>query len=194
MFGNINQEKNNNLNKNDNNIHPNPKIVDAFESDLTREEKSNSSFSLNFLQEQTKHSEKTPDRQHDQVSKAFDTNDHSNNVIKPDSSLNNDGSMISLSSMNSKSSDTVTMEILPEWVKLEAHVIVTTNSVKNKRGYIKFIGKTKFNNGIWIGVELEDSVGKNDGSVDNISYFTCPKNKGVFVRHDKLSQVKNRDI
>lgn len=198
MFGNINQETNN-LERHDKIVYSNPKITDAFEIELNKEEKTNSSFSLNFLQEQNKQTEKRSDRQQDQVLEAFDTKDNSNNVIKPDSNLNIDGSMLSLSSMNSetaksKSSNAFTKENLPEWVKLEAHVIVTTNSVKNKRGYIKFIGETEFRKGLWIGVELEENVGLNDGSVEDIRYFTCPINKGVFVRHDKLFPVNNRDF
>jgi hypothetical protein len=77
----------------------------------------------------------------------------------------------------------------PEWVKQGAHVIVSTNSVQNKTGHIRYIGATKFGTGVWIGVELEQKYGKNDGSVKGDRYFTCPDEHGVFVRVDKLSSV-----
>ena len=82
---------------------------------------------------------------------------------------------------------------IPDWVKENAHVIVSTNSVMNKPGYIRFIGPAKFNpEGIWIGVELEQPFGKNDGSLKGVTYFKCPENRGVFVRADKLSLVVNK--
>ncbi len=84
------------------------------------------------------------------------------------------------------------MEALADWVKLDAHVIVSTNSVQNKRGHIRYIGATNFGAGVWIGVELEQKFGKNDGRVKDKRYFTCPEDKGVFVRVDKLSPVVNR--
>ena len=79
---------------------------------------------------------------------------------------------------------------LSEWMCLGAHVIVSTNTIQNKPGYIRFIGKTKFAHGIWIGVELEQEFGKNDGSLKGIRYFRCEENRGTFVRPDKLSLVK----
>ena len=84
------------------------------------------------------------------------------------------------------------IEALPEWIKLNAHVIVSTNTVQNKRGHVRYIGSTKFGAGVWIGVELEMKFGKNDGSVKGEKYFACGEEKGVFVRADKLSLVVNR--
>lgn len=82
-------------------------------------------------------------------------------------------------------------EELADWMCMGAHVIVSTNSIQNKPGYIRFIGKTKFAHGMWIGVELEQEFGKNDGSLKGVRYFRCNENYGTFVRADKLSLVKN---
>jgi hypothetical protein len=82
-----------------------------------------------------------------------------------------------------------TNEDIPAWIKENVCVIVTTNSVMNKRGHVRFIGPTKFGTGTWIGVELDQSAGKNDGSVKGVRYFSCVENRGVFVRADKLTQV-----
>ena len=58
----------------------------------------------------------------------------------------------------------------------------------NKRGYIQFLGETKFAPGQWAGVVLDDAVGKNDGSVSGVRYFQCEPKRGVFARPDKLSR------
>lgn len=44
--------------------------------------------------------------------------------------------------------------------------------------------------GTWIGVELDTPMGKNDGTVQNITYFTCKPKHGIFVRGDKLIHDK----
>lgn len=55
------------------------------------------------------------------------------------------------------------------------------------RGIVKFSGATSFSAGKWIGIELFESNGKNDGSINGIKYFNCKPQHGVFVRP---SQVK----
>ncbi|GJJ08433.1 hypothetical protein Clacol_002649 [Clathrus columnatus] len=55
------------------------------------------------------------------------------------------------------------------------------------RGVVRFIGATQFSPGKWIGIELSEPKGKNDGSVMGVAYFSCKMNHGVFVRP---SQVK----
>lgn len=55
------------------------------------------------------------------------------------------------------------------------------------RGVVRFSGATSFMAGKWIGIELYEPNGKNDGSVGGVSYFTCPQGYGIFVR---ASQIK----
>lgn len=55
------------------------------------------------------------------------------------------------------------------------------------RGIVRFCGATSFSQGKWIGIELFEPNGKNDGSVQGVKYFNCKPNCGVFVRP---SQVK----
>lgn len=47
---------------------------------------------------------------------------------------------------------------------------------------VRFIGQPLFAAGEWVGVELEDESGKNDGSVQGERYFECKMGKGMFVR------------
>ncbi|KAI9304320.1 hypothetical protein BJ944DRAFT_163813 [Cunninghamella echinulata] len=53
-------------------------------------------------------------------------------------------------------------------------------------GTVKYVGPVSFADGIWVGVELDRRVGKNDGSVDGERYFSTSPNRGVFVRSDDL--------
>lgn len=59
------------------------------------------------------------------------------------------------------------------------------------RGVVRFVGGTKFSSGKWVGIELSEPKGKNDGSVMGVTYFSCKMNYGVFVR---ASQVKVIDV
>ncbi|KAJ1911800.1 hypothetical protein IWQ60_009966 [Tieghemiomyces parasiticus] len=56
-----------------------------------------------------------------------------------------------------------------------------------KNGTVRYIGKTKFAPGFWVGVEYDEPLGKNDGSIDGEQYFTCASKHGAFVRPDKVT-------
>ena len=66
--------------------------------------------------------------------------------------------------------------------KKDDRVIVSGNKV----GIVKYIGTTEFAEGIWIGVELDQPNGKNDGSVQGKRYFMCQPNYGVFAPLSKI--------
>jgi dynactin 1 len=55
-----------------------------------------------------------------------------------------------------------------------------------RNGIIRYAGHTQFAPGLWIGVELDDATGKNDGSVGGHRYFDCPMGYGMFVRPTAL--------
>ncbi|KKA30890.1 hypothetical protein TD95_004079 [Thielaviopsis punctulata] len=55
---------------------------------------------------------------------------------------------------------------------------------------VRFVGETAFAAGVWVGVELEDATGKNDGSVQGERYFKCAMGKGMFLRPTALTIIK----
>ncbi|XP_028999228.1 kinesin-like protein KIF13B isoform X2 [Betta splendens] len=75
-------------------------------------------------------------------------------------------------------------ETLPDWLMEGACVTVGNN----KPGTVRYIGVTQFAEGVWVGVELDTPVGKNDGSVGGHRYFHCKPGYGVLVRPDRLSR------
>ena len=54
--------------------------------------------------------------------------------------------------------------------------------VAGKPGTVRFFGETQFGAGEWVGVELDAPDGKIDGKVNEVQYFTCAPNHGLFVR------------
>nr|ADD24033.1 CAP-Gly domain-containing linker protein 1 [Lepeophtheirus salmonis] len=72
---------------------------------------------------------------------------------------------------------------LPEWMIIGEIVTIRPNFAS---GSIAFLGTTEFASGLWVGIVLDSSIGKNDGSVKGVRYFNCPHKRGVFVRPDKV--------
>lgn len=63
-------------------------------------------------------------------------------------------------------------------------------TVTGVRATIRFIGSTQFAEGEWIGVELDEEKGKNNGSVQGVRYFECPAQTGMFVRKTALTLLE----
>ncbi|KAH0442264.1 hypothetical protein CcaCcLH18_01702 [Colletotrichum camelliae] len=58
-----------------------------------------------------------------------------------------------------------------------------------RTGIVRFVGATHFASGDWVGIELEDDSGKNDGSVQGERYFDCGMGHGMFVRPTTLAII-----
>lgn len=54
---------------------------------------------------------------------------------------------------------------------------------------VRFVGETMFAPGVWVGVELDDGSGKNDGSIKGEQYFECAMGNGMFVRPSAVTVV-----
>ena len=50
----------------------------------------------------------------------------------------------------------------PDWIKLGSRAVIKDKGIE---GTVRFIGGTEFAPGLWVGVELDESKGKNNGTV-----------------------------
>ncbi|XP_069029075.1 CAP-Gly domain-containing linker protein 4 isoform X4 [Embiotoca jacksoni] len=60
-------------------------------------------------------------------------------------------------------------------------------SSANEMAFIRYLGTADFAPGLWLGLELRSSKGKNDGSVGGRRYFTCRPGHGVLVRPSRVT-------
>jgi CAP-Gly domain-containing linker protein 3/4 len=59
-----------------------------------------------------------------------------------------------------------------------------------RKGIVRFVGETTFSPGsTWYGIELCKPAGKNDGSVDNVRYFECEPNHGLFAPGTRIARL-----
>ena len=71
-------------------------------------------------------------------------------------------------------------------IQLGARCIVGEDS--QRRGSVRFIGQVDDlpGGGLWVGVQYDEPVGKNDGSVAGKRYFDAGKNRGGFIRPERV--------
>jgi hypothetical protein len=63
---------------------------------------------------------------------------------------------------------------------------------ENKRGTVRFVGATQFAAGEWVGIELDDADGKNDGAVQGVRYFECAPQHGLFCPAAKVKAAPEK--
>ena len=78
-------------------------------------------------------------------------------------------------------------------LKIGDRVLVKTSTGDSTRqAEVMFVGKIEqIAPGYWIGVQYDEPVGKNDGSVQGIRFFDCAPDHGGFLRPDKISPDPN---
>ncbi|XP_034952546.1 restin homolog isoform X4 [Chelonus insularis] len=102
--------------------------------------------------------------------------------ISPEGRLNK-----SLSPSLNASTTSLSSSAIHRDIKIGDRVIVSS-SQGSKTGILRFMGETEFAAGEWCGVELDDPVGKNDGSVAGKRYFECRPKHGLFAPVHKVSR------
>lgn len=70
---------------------------------------------------------------------------------------------------------------------LQVGAVVTVTD--GREATVRFLGATEFSEGHWVGIELADATGKNDGEVKGVRYFTCEPGFGMFVRPSAIASV-----
>jgi dynactin 1 len=60
---------------------------------------------------------------------------------------------------------------------------------EERRGIIRWLGRGAFAAGDWVGLELPDDNGKNDGSVKGERYFECAPGHGMMIRPEAISAI-----
>jgi tubulin-folding cofactor B len=73
----------------------------------------------------------------------------------------------------------------PEGIEPGQRCEVELPDHSHHRGVVRYVGKTGTTKGFWIGVQLDEPFGKNDGSLNGKKYFECDENFGIFVRPAK---------
>lgn len=74
------------------------------------------------------------------------------------------------------------------WTAIAMDARCRVGGSDTKRGRVAFVGDVAEIPGVgpWVGVILDEPVGKNDGSVGGKRYFSCNSSCGVFVRAEKV--------
>ena len=70
----------------------------------------------------------------------------------------------------------------------EVFVVGQRISIPGKDGALgctRFVGQTSFMDGTWVGVELDAPIGKHDGTVDGVRYFSCKPLHGLMLRPER---------
>ena len=74
--------------------------------------------------------------------------------------------------------------------KFQVGETVLVGRTNKQLGVIRYSGPTAFGEGDWVGLELQNAVGRTDGSVNGVTYFKCAANKGIFVKASILVKAR----
>ncbi|BHF81555.1 CAP-Gly domain-containing linker protein 4 [Sparganum proliferum] len=63
------------------------------------------------------------------------------------------------------------------------------SQVTGRMGHLRYCGPVCFASGIWVGVELDEAYGKNNGTVNGVQYFDCAAKHGIFAPIGRVYKV-----
>lgn len=56
------------------------------------------------------------------------------------------------------------------------------------RGEVQYVGKVPdMGEGYFVGIQLDEPFGKNNGTFNGVKYFECLAKYGIFVRPDEIN-------
>ena len=66
---------------------------------------------------------------------------------------------------------------------------------KGCKGVVRFMGSVDFVDDMseWLGVELDQPLGRHDGTVQGVRYFAAGRDRGVFVTGNKVTKVTEEE-
>ncbi|XP_014667828.1 PREDICTED: tubulin-folding cofactor B-like [Priapulus caudatus] len=76
---------------------------------------------------------------------------------------------------------------LAENIKIDDRCEVSMSRQPQRRGTVMFVGPVEFQRGVWVGVKLDEPMGKNNGSVQGKRYFECAPKYGRFIRPSQIT-------
>ncbi|CAK0882263.1 unnamed protein product [Prorocentrum cordatum] len=74
---------------------------------------------------------------------------------------------------------------VPVWVPSVGEEVEWNGKV----GTVRFVGKVRFGDGNWVGLELHGGGGMHDGTVLGTEYFSCQPGSGVFAQPAQIKSV-----
>lgn len=78
---------------------------------------------------------------------------------------------------------------MPELSELQ--IGQTVELTDGRTATVRFLGNPHFAAGEWVGVELDDATGKNNGAVQGQRYFDCRAGHGMFVKPGVVRVVED---
>ncbi|XP_041920411.1 CAP-Gly domain-containing linker protein 3 isoform X1 [Alosa alosa] len=97
-----------------------------------------------------------------------------------------------LSSIGLKLGDRVLLDDMKLPQKTNSSDVTDPLQQPKQTGTLRFCGTTEFASGQWVGVELDEAEGKNDGSVGGVRYFICPPKMGLFAPVSKITKLSDQ--
>ncbi|XP_043243242.1 restin homolog [Amphibalanus amphitrite] len=71
-------------------------------------------------------------------------------------------------------------------------VSVSSSVIGRRLGTVRYVGHAEFADGVWVGIQLDEPRGRNDGSVAGKRYFECEPDYGLFAPLNRVTVVQRR--